>query len=173
MRLLNWAQHVPWLAGVLVLLCVPRSHPDEPSRCAPFGTVSDVMPESAPPEMLGRLFPKGLPTAKWSQFASQGFTQPVTGVIHRRDFRPVCGAPVGAVDTGALDIEAGGTFGYSSIFNDLSPLGGPVNPIGSRRSPVRSKAMRISRKSCDRARKYATPNHPKGCGTCLSLTRTT
>ena len=39
----------------------------------------------------------------------------------------MCGAPIGAVDTGALDIEAGGTFGYSSIFNDLSPLGGPVN----------------------------------------------
>jgi hypothetical protein len=77
--------------------------------------------------MLGRLFPKGLPTAKWFQFASQGCRSPVTGIVHRRDFRPVCGAPIGAVDTGALDIEAGGTFGYSSIFNDLSPLGGPVN----------------------------------------------
>ncbi len=92
MRLLNWAQHVSWVVGVLVLLCAPRSRSDEPSRIAPMGTVSDVVPESAPSEMLGRLFPKGLPAAKWSQFASQGITQPVTGVIHRRDFRRECEA---------------------------------------------------------------------------------
>ena len=101
MGLLNSAKHLPWVAGVLVLLCVPRARSDEPSRCAPFGTVSDVVPKSTPPEMLGRLFPKGLPTAKWCQFVSQGFARPVTGVIHRQGFRPVCGAPIGSVDTGA------------------------------------------------------------------------
>ena len=96
-----------------------------PRRCRPPSVQRFRQPTAR--HESRRLFPAGLPTASWSQFPAQGFSAPVTGVIHRRDFRPVCGAPIGAVDTGALDIETSGTFGYSSIFNDLSPLGGPVN----------------------------------------------
>jgi hypothetical protein len=34
---------------------------------------------------------------------------------------------LGGIATGYLDLESAGTFGYSSIFNDLSPRGGPLN----------------------------------------------
>ncbi len=77
---------------------------------------------------LQRLFPPSLPTATWTEFSSPGYKAPVTGLIYRaRELRPVCGVPLGALATGCLDIEASGALGYSSIFNDQSPRGGPVN----------------------------------------------
>ena len=73
------------------------------------------------------LFPTGLPARQWQQFQAAGYSQPVTGIIYRGDPRPVSGMPLGGIDTGCLDLETAGTFGYSSIFNHLTPRGGPVN----------------------------------------------
>jgi uncharacterized protein (DUF608 family) len=52
---------------------------------------------------------------------------PVTGTIHRGSNPPVCGLPLGGIDTGCLDLEATGLLGYSSIFNALVPRRGPMN----------------------------------------------
>jgi len=76
---------------------------------------------------VNRLFPAGLPAAQWSEFPAAGYTQPVTGIIYRDEPCPVAGVPLGGIDTGCLDLEATGLFGYSSIFNHRSPRGGPLN----------------------------------------------
>jgi hypothetical protein len=50
--------------------------------------------------------------------------QPVCGVIYRLKDQVTNGMPLGAVDTGCLDLESNGTFGYSTIFNSIAPRGG-------------------------------------------------
>ena len=74
-----------------------------------------------------RLFPAGLAAAQWSEFRAAGYSAPVTGIIYRGEPRPHSGMPLGALDTGCLDLETAGTFGYSSIFNHITPRGGPLN----------------------------------------------
>ncbi len=85
-----------------------------------------------------RLFPSELQDAGWNRFEAAGFAQPVTGILYRTHAvsyfssyvdhpRPVSGMPLGGIDTGALYLEASGTLGYSSIFNHLTPVGGPLN----------------------------------------------
>jgi len=85
---------------------------------------------------VGRLFPADLPAAKWQEFRAVGYSNPVTGIIYRNapSFigfedrpRPVSGVPLGGIDTGGLYLEGFGTFGYSSIFNNYVPPGGPLN----------------------------------------------
>jgi hypothetical protein len=74
-----------------------------------------------------RLFPASLPNAQWESFPGAGYSQPVTGIIYRGEPRPVSGVPLGGIGSGHLDLESAGTFGYSTIFNYLSPTGGPLN----------------------------------------------
>src|ERR1017187_3455313 len=71
------------------------------------------------------IFPTGLPEASWQTFQAAGYSKPVTGIIYRGKPRPICGVPMGGVGTGCIDVEASGMFGYSSIFNHLTPRGGP------------------------------------------------
>ena len=75
------------------------------------------------------LFPARAPAGTWASFPAAGFRHPVTGIIYTDPgtVRPVSGMPLGALDTGCLDLETTGTFGYSSIFNHLTPRGGPLN----------------------------------------------
>ncbi len=77
--------------------------------------------------MPDRLFPTDLPEREWSEFAAHGYEAPVSGLIHRGTNPPVCGVPLGGIDTGCLDIEARGLLGYATIFNSLMPRRGPVN----------------------------------------------
>jgi len=77
--------------------------------------------------MNSRLFPIDLPSQEWVEFKAEGFSKPVSGVIYRSDDSPVCGVPLGGIDTGCLDVEATGLLGYSSIFNSLVPREGPLN----------------------------------------------
>lgn len=77
--------------------------------------------------MCGKLFPADLPALEWVQFRADGFSKPVSGVIHRRGCSATCGMPLGGIDTGCLDLEDNGTFGYSSIFNSHCPRRGPMN----------------------------------------------
>ena len=74
-----------------------------------------------------RLFPAHLPSAQWKEFRATSYSKPVTGIVYRGEPRPVSGVPLGGIATGYLDLESAGTFGYSSIFNYLSPRGGPLN----------------------------------------------
>ncbi len=67
------------------------------------------------------LFNKEEKGRQWVKFSAQGFSQPVTGVIHRRSFAATCGLPLGGIDTGCIDLETSGIFGYSSIFNCIVP----------------------------------------------------
>ncbi len=77
--------------------------------------------------MKTTLFPTDLPEREWSEFNAQGFEQPVWGVAYRGSRPPVCGMPLGGIDTGCLDLEASGLLGYNTIFNALFPRSGPLN----------------------------------------------
>lgn len=72
------------------------------------------------------LFPANLPNAQWTSFEAAGYSKPVTGIIYRGKPQPVTGMPLGVLDTGFIDIAANGTFGYSTLFNDMAPRGGPL-----------------------------------------------
>src|ERR1017187_1204646 len=64
-------------------------------------------------EESGDLFPAGsLSELAWSQFTASGFTEPVCGLIYRKSKPAECGLPLGAIDTGGLDLDTDGTFGY-------------------------------------------------------------
>jgi uncharacterized protein (DUF608 family) len=66
-----------------------------------------------------RLFPANLLHATWQTFAAASYPRPVCGVVYRGEPRPTCGAPLGGLDTGCLDIEPNGMLGYSTLFNHL------------------------------------------------------
>lgn len=70
-----------------------------------------------------RLFPGGLEDHTWLDFKASGFSWPVTGVIYRGKPHPVSGVSLGGLDTGCVDIESTGLYGYSTIFNELFPRG--------------------------------------------------
>lgn len=72
------------------------------------------------------LFPQNLPSAQWASFDAAGYARPVTGIIYRGKPQPVTGMPLGVLDTGFIDVAANGTLGYSTLFNDMAPRGGPV-----------------------------------------------
>jgi len=77
--------------------------------------------------MSDTLFPTDLPLRDWSEFPAAGFSKPVAGFLYQASQPPVCGVPLGGIDTGCLDLEATGLLGYSSIFNSLVPRRGPLN----------------------------------------------
>jgi len=88
------------------------------------------------PNNAHRLFPEDQPNAKWVDFEASGYSKPVTGIIYKNapasGFaverpRPLSGVPLGGIDTGGLCLEGAGTFGYTSIFNNFVPVGGPLN----------------------------------------------
>ena len=75
----------------------------------------------------GRLFPTDLPSDQWSAFAALGFSQPACGIIYRRQQAPQNGMPLGAIDTGRIDLQSNGTFGFCTVFNSIVPQRGPLN----------------------------------------------
>src|SRR5262245_7283617 len=83
------------------------------------------------PKELGgrgrRLFPAHLPLGDWVEFEAEGFSTPVIGVIHGREYRALCGMPLGGIGTGCLDLETSGLFGLCSIFNSHTPRRGALN----------------------------------------------
>jgi uncharacterized protein (DUF608 family) len=85
-----------------------------------------------------RLFAAGLKGAQWSTFEAAGYPKDVSGICYRTKTAgyfscyvdkpfPCSGMPLGGIDTGALYLEPSGVLGYSSIFNHLTPIGGPLN----------------------------------------------
>lgn len=67
-----------------------------------------------------RLFPAQLPERQWRRFAAAGFAAPVAGAIFSAQRPPCCGVPLGGLDTGCIDIDARGAYGFNSIFNAWS-----------------------------------------------------
>lgn len=76
---------------------------------------------------LSPIFTTNLPQKEWVSFNALGFDHPVNGILYRGSDPPVCGMPLGGIDTGCLDLEATGVYGYSTIFNSLVPRRGPIN----------------------------------------------
>src|SRR5688572_21751842 len=74
-----------------------------------------------------KLFPSDLPHGEWVDFSGEGFSAPVVGVIHRREYPALCGVPLGGHGTGCLDLETSGLFGLCSIFNSHTPRRGAMN----------------------------------------------
>jgi hypothetical protein len=73
------------------------------------------------------LFPaRSLPELAWSEFTASGFSRPVCGMIHRKSKPAECGMPLGSIDTGCLDLDTDGTFGYCSIFGSFVLPRGPL-----------------------------------------------
>ena len=73
------------------------------------------------------LFPfRSVASLEWSQFSASGFSSPVCGTIHRKDFPAECGVPIGTVDTGCIDLDTDGLFGYCSMFGAFAPPRGPL-----------------------------------------------
>lgn len=81
------------------------------------------------------LFSTDLPAAKWVEFESAGYAQPVTGVIYRPENPPCCGMPLGGLSTGCVDIDVNGVLGFSTLFSDYTLTEGYANPRGFPRSP--------------------------------------
>jgi uncharacterized protein (DUF608 family) len=77
--------------------------------------------------IIKTLFPTDLPSSAWLQFQAEGFTVPVCGVLYDRLHPATNGMPLGGVDTGCLDLETSGLWGYSTLFNTHVPRMGPIN----------------------------------------------
>jgi len=75
--------------------------------------------------MDGALFPTDVPELEWMEFSSEGFSEPVCGVVYRDDRPPCCGLPLGGIGTGCLDLDASGVIGFSTIFNSFIPRRNP------------------------------------------------
>jgi uncharacterized protein (DUF608 family) len=71
--------------------------------------------------MSDRLFETDLPALAWREFEAVGFSGLVSGVIFRPDAPPCCGAPLGGIATGCVDIDVRGVLGLESLFNLLHP----------------------------------------------------
>ena len=85
-----------------------------------------------------RLFSSDLQGSQWSTFQAAGYAKDVSGICYRTKaagyftcyvdrLYPCSGMPLGGIDTGALYLEPSGVLGYTSIFNHLTPIGGPLN----------------------------------------------
>ena len=87
----------------------------------------------------GRLFSSGLEGSQWNTFQAAGYAKDVSGICYRTKaagyftcyvdkLYPCSGMPLGGIDTGALYLEPSGVLDYTSIFNHLTPIGGPLKP---------------------------------------------
>ncbi|MHB9036388.1 MAG: GH116 family glycosyl-hydrolase [Armatimonadota bacterium] len=103
---MNWLRRLIMLSSIgCVIMC--------PVDC--FGSNTD------------RLFPLNLARKDWATFRAAGFSKPVCGVVYRLKDDVPCGMPLGGVDTGCIDLETSGLWGYCTIFNTHVPRRGPMN----------------------------------------------
>lgn len=81
---------------------------------------------------LKTLFPIDLPGREWVHFRACDFKEPVCGVVYRAgaECTPdlvTNGMALGGVDTGCIDLETSGLWGYCTLFNTHVPRRGPLN----------------------------------------------
>ncbi len=79
------------------------------------------------PSVGESLFPLELPSRDWVYFNAEGFKDPVCGVVYRMKDPVTNGLSLGGIDTGCIDLETSGLWGYCTIFNTHVPRRGPVN----------------------------------------------
>ena len=113
------------MAGISSWLGNAREH----LASAEVNTAQTRTGQAGPPESNSaeRLFPVDVPALEWKEFPASGFNKPVCGVIYRRRQRPLNGMPLGAIDTGRLDLQTDGTLGFCTIYNSICPQRGPLN----------------------------------------------
>lgn len=74
-----------------------------------------------------KLFPSDtIMSVEPTEFSASGFSRPVCGVVYRRAAQAECGVPIGTIDTGCIDLDTDGTFGYCSLFGSFAPPRGPL-----------------------------------------------
>ena len=73
-----------------------------------------------------RLFPTNVASGDWTQFQAEGFSQPVCGVVYRKENAVPNGMPLGGVSTGFINVETNGAWGQTSQFNSGVPIRGPL-----------------------------------------------
>ena len=66
-----------------------------------------------------RIFPTNLNPSEWVSFDADGFSKPVCGLIHNLEKPASNGMPLGGIDTGCIDLETSGLWGYCTIFNSM------------------------------------------------------
>lgn len=74
-----------------------------------------------------QLFPTSLPPGDWHVFRASGYDTPVVGTIWTEKRPAVNGMPLGGPDTGCIDLDTNGLWGYVTAFNSLAPRRGPLN----------------------------------------------
>ena len=74
-----------------------------------------------------KLFSTEMPSREWRQFPAAGFSKPACGVIYRKRQPPEQGLPLGSIDTGRLNLETNGRFGYCTAYNSFCPQRGPLD----------------------------------------------
>ena len=146
---------------------------------AGFAAGGDANSDAVPmdPNQPDRLFSPGLKEDAWNTFHAAGYSQPVSGICYRTKQPgyfglyilkplPVSGMPLGSIDTGALYLEPSGQLGYTSVFNHLTPLGGPLN------TPYLGITVGSKGWVCGtgQTKNYAGNNRPSlGIGVCSSM----
>lgn len=86
-----------------------------------------LLPVEAHASPLELLFPTDLPARDWVHFRAAGYAEPACGVIYRLDGTVTNGMALGGIDTGCIDLETSGLWGYCTIFNTHVPRRGPLN----------------------------------------------
>jgi len=115
-----------------------------------------------------RLLPIVLPDGEWVEFSSDGFSAPVIGVIHRREYPALCGVPLGGYGTGCLDLETSGLFGLCSIFNSHTPRRGAMNwPFLGLSVGGKTWVLTTGQQSAEKGDHYAA-NEPRAAGPSLT-----
>lgn len=66
------------------------------------------------------IFPTDIPELQWAEFAADGFSNPVSGMIFREG-QTTAGVPLGGIGTGCIDLNGDGRLGRCSIFNSFAP----------------------------------------------------
>jgi uncharacterized protein (DUF608 family) len=69
---------------------------------------------------IASIFPDTVPPGEWDEFAADGFTAPVSGVVFEGG-QPRTGVPLGGIGTGWIDLNTDGLLGRTSIFNSFAP----------------------------------------------------
>lgn len=68
-----------------------------------------------------------VPVGEYVELEAEGFETSASGVVYDAKSTVVSGMPLGGVDTGCIDIETSGLYGYRTVFNSHVPRGGPLN----------------------------------------------
>lgn len=68
------------------------------SALTPTEAFAQPVGTESPNRVDEQLFSTNVKTLEWAQFAVSGFTQPVCGIVHRKNRQAECGVPLGAIN---------------------------------------------------------------------------